>query len=143
MCIIIDANVANEFATGSENATPVLVRLTKGKLKLVAGGKLKVEWQRTKLGRLYQQLLLSGTLVEYSERQTEEALATIRSEDLRSDDPHVLALARASGARILFSRDERLHDDFKNRRILPGEKGKIYQCKDHVHVLDEGACACH
>lgn len=99
MCIIIDANVANEFAAGSENALPVLDRLAKKRLKLVAGGKLKVEWQRTRLGKLYQQLLLSGTLIEYSEEQTSLALRSISIEMLRSDDPHVLALARVSGAR--------------------------------------------
>lgn len=37
----------------------------------------------------------------------------------RSDDPHVLALAAASGATVLFSCDFRLQDDFANSRVIP------------------------
>ncbi len=59
-----------------------------------------------------------------------------RSEDLRrrdvckSDDHHVLALAITSGARLLYTNDRLLMDDFRNRNVVTGTPGKIYTTKD-------------
>lgn len=143
MCIIIDANTVHDFARESLDSKPVLKRIAKGSLRIVCGGKLKVEWHKAKLTNLYRQLLLSGKLKEYSDAQTNLALAALNLKTLKSDDPHVIALAIVSGARILYSRDKNLHDDFKNPVCLPGAKGKIYQNQTHEHVLDETVCHCH
>ena len=43
-----------------------------------------------------------------------------------SNDPHVLALAQDTGARLLYSNDEALRQDFTNRAIIGGVRGKIY-----------------
>ena len=43
-----------------------------------------------------------------------------------SDDPHVLALAKLTGARLLFSRDDALIQDFQNNKILNQPGGKVY-----------------
>ena len=48
---------------------------------------------------------------------------------------------RVSGARILFSRDVKLHADFKNKRFID-PKGRIYQDHKHKRVLDEVGCSC-
>jgi hypothetical protein len=58
---------------------------------------------------------------------------------VRSNDVHILALARVSGARVLFLRDNNLHSDFKNTKILR-PKGKIYQGQRHKKLLDEVLC---
>ncbi len=42
----------------------------------------------------------------------------------QSDDPHVLALALVSGARLLFSNDQLLQKDFKNPKIINSGKGR-------------------
>ena len=42
-----------------------------------------------------------------------------RSQGRRSNDSYILALALASGARVLCSNDKKLHSDFKNEEILP------------------------
>ena len=44
----------------------------------------------------------------------------------RSNDTHVLALARVSGARLLFTNDDDLKRDFANPDIIPGTPGQIY-----------------
>ena len=44
----------------------------------------------------------------------------------RSDDEHVLALALVSGARLLYTNDSALIEDFKNRAIVQNPAGKIY-----------------
>jgi hypothetical protein len=51
-----------------------------------------------------------------------------------SDDPHVLALAIATGARVLHTHDGDLIDDFKNAKIVK-PNGKIYKTAQHAHVL--------
>ncbi|MDD9979746.1 MAG: hypothetical protein OXU81_00025 [Gammaproteobacteria bacterium] len=43
-----------------------------------------------------------------------------------SDDEHVVALALVSGARLLYTNDAALIDDFKNREIVRRPGGKIY-----------------
>lgn len=143
MCIIVDANVANEFAARSADAVPVLKKVVDGNLRMVCDHDLKEEWLRTRLGRLYQQLQLAGKIVEYTHEQTKIEIAIVKKMPLKSDDPHVIALARVSGARILFSRDIRLHEDFKNLAFVPDVKGKVYQFCKHRRLLEEGKCSCH
>ena len=52
-----------------------------------------------------------------------------------SDDPHIIALARVSGARTLCSNDNNLHTDFKNQRLLSHPRGGVYQNANHGHLL--------
>ena len=49
-----------------------------------------------------------------------------RKEICQSDDQHVLALALVSGARLLFTNDRALQDDFRDRRIVPGVRGRVF-----------------
>jgi hypothetical protein len=58
---------------------------------------------------------------------------------LRSDDPHVLAVALVSGARVLFSFDAALCDDFRDRRIIKDPRGKILRSEPHVRRLRAGS----
>ncbi|NPV22381.1 PIN domain-containing protein [Bradyrhizobium aeschynomenes] len=142
MCLVIDANVASDFNAPSEDAKPVLQRIQKGNLRIVAGPSLKRELFRTKIRGLYQQWLLAGKVVEFNDTQLAAAAADINGDLLASNDIHVLALARASGSRLLFSRDEPLHSDFKNRKII-NPKGKIYTSAKQYRLLDEIKCNCH
>ena len=44
----------------------------------------------------------------------------------KSNDEHVIALARIGGARLLYSRDLTLHQDFRNKRLIDDPRGQIY-----------------
>ncbi len=44
----------------------------------------------------------------------------------KSNDPHVLALAQVSGARLLYSNDKDLQQDFKNKALINSPRGKVY-----------------
>jgi hypothetical protein len=49
---------------------------------------------------------------------------------VRSNDIHVLGLARASGCRLLHTHDRELSADFRDRRLVPtrnGYRGTIYR----------------
>ncbi len=64
-----------------------------------------------------------------------EEKAVVKMSACRSDDPHVIALARVSGARVVCTEDQALQTDFKNRDLVPAPKGKIYKNANHAHVL--------
>ena len=59
---------------------------------------------------------------------------------LKSDDPHILALAKAAGARLLYTNDRDLMKDFKNRLILNKPKGKVYSRKSNADLLHKSIC---
>ncbi|MDE0306934.1 MAG: hypothetical protein OXI87_18940 [Albidovulum sp.] len=51
----------------------------------------------------------------------------VKSANCESNDQHVLALARISGARLLYTNDQKLMDDFKNTELVSTPKGKVYR----------------
>ena len=74
-----------------------------------------------------QQALLSGKLRIIDKEEVATQTESLEAEKLyRSDDPHVLALAQISGARLLYSNDADLQQDFKNKCFLNNPRGKIY-----------------
>jgi hypothetical protein len=137
MCIIIDANVGNEFGPLTDEARCVYEWLVAGG-HVAVGGRLKMELLKTKFRYLYQQLLIAGRLIEYATPEVNQVERELtRSQVMRSDDPHVIALARVSHARTLFSRDVELHSDFCNR-VLLAPRGRVYQNRSHQHLLRTG-----
>ena len=54
-----------------------------------------------------------------------------------SNDPHVLALAQQTGARLLYSNDGDLQEDFRNRGIVGGVRGKIYPNTGYREFLND------
>ena len=51
-----------------------------------------------------------------------------------SDDEHILALARVSDTRILFTNDDALQNDFRNPNIISNPRGQIYTTAVHTDV---------
>lgn len=126
MCvpIIIDASVGSEV-WDKDTARFALLRawVTRGdglvistpesdfaremkKIRLPAAARYR-EWRR--VGRLR---LVPASAVE-------EAARRLDRRKMKSDDPHVLALASAAGVRVLCARDPALEIDFKNTAVLP------------------------
>ncbi len=137
MCLIIDANCASKIE--SPDAKPLIDWLISPKTegKLVLGGKLAEELGRVRLiQRLLLRLSQAGRLMVIKEEHiVEEERYILKNCACRSNDVHVLALARAGGARLLFSNDENLHADFKDASIVPSPKGRVYQNADHRKLL--------
>ena len=61
--------------------------------------------------------------------------------ELRSDDPHVLALARESGARLLYTGDRDLIADFKDKRFIDNPRGRVYSGAGNANLLAKSVCA--
>ena len=133
MCAIIDANVAHEvFGSNRPSAGKEFFDwINKGRGRLVAGGNLLAELNRTSARDWARQALNAGLIRnvsdEYVNARTTELLSQQRC---RSDDPHIIALAQISGARLLYSNDGDLRDDFKTKSLVDKPRGKVYSTRE-------------
>ena len=137
MCIILDANRWGDFSNQKEDMKPIHKWLEKQNGKLVYSDHSKIQQELNQLQK--------NNLVEYRRagkallvpgKQVEEKVKEIKKEhELKSDDSHILGLAKASHATVLCTKDKKLHQDFKH--II---KGKIYQNKKHQHLLTPDLC---
>ena len=69
-----------------------------------------------------------------------EHLQAIAKIPIRSNDPHVLALARASGVRLLYTGDDALIEDFKSAELINQPRGKVYSRAANAGLLTNDAC---
>lgn len=142
MCIIIDADVAHLLAPPSGDARPVVDWIERGSGRLVIGGKNTEELKQNRdttrwllaiqrAGRV--RLVRRAALV--AEEANVQALGLCSSNDL-----HVIALARVSGARIVFTNDRALHADFRNAALISQPRGNVYQVAAHSRLLRPDMC---
>ena len=144
--MIVDANMLAEFLADpiKDDGAPIHDWIERGWGSLVysTGGQYGTELNRSPN--------LKRKLEEYARRgrarvipadefvQDEHALA--RSPDLQSDDPHVLALARASRARLLYTGDKDLIADFTNKALIDDPRGKVYSRASNKSLLTRTVC---
>jgi predicted nucleic acid-binding protein len=138
VCLIVDTNLAARvFAEPSEaDFAPILDWLERDGC-LVVGGPLAGELARIERARRYLLgLLRAGRARRIPDVQVDEERRTVEDMDLcRSNDIHVLALARASGARVVCTHDRDLQRDFRNPAILSRPRGSVYQRREHARLL--------
>ena len=136
MCIIIDNNKFGEI--DSPDAAPIRKWLQRdGNIVYCVGGKFKEVPGKARVHlALYKR---KNKAVSYPWDKVQSEMASLPG-GIKSDDEHILALARVSGARLLFSGDQDLHDDFKNADIISNPKGKVYQTQEHGHLLTSSVC---
>ena len=78
-------------------------------------------------------------LIETAKVNTEE-LKLKGVKICKSNDVHILALAKASGARLLYTADNSLMRDFKNKKIINNPPGKIYTNDRNRDLLKKNTC---
>ncbi len=138
MCLVIDANVVHKVYPNPQlDFLPIYNRITSGKATITYGGHLTAEYSRmTEFRKLLRILDQSGHARQLPNADVEAAThAFEQSGLLRSDDPHVLAVALVGRVRLLCSEDEDLGDDFRDPRILPKPRGNVYKRAAHVHLI--------
>lgn len=144
MCIIVDANKLDVFLAdpADENSRPIrrwlgqgagsIVYSTEGKFAQEIRGRAKAKLaDYVRAGRAKH---VPASLFADEERKLETQA------DIRSDDPHVLALARATGVRLLYTADGKLTSDFKNKNIIDRPRGKVYSGAGNADLLTPSAC---
>ena len=105
---------------------------------LVIGGKLREELcANQKFLTWLRNALLRGRALSFNDEKVNAEAESLRERRIcRSNDPHVLALARISGARLLYTKDIKLEADFKDREIIDGVRGRVYTTRRYPHVTD-------
>ena len=79
-------------------------------------------WQR--------QAALAGKVMSADDDQVDELQDELeRNRACRSNDAHVIALAQIGGARLLYSNDGALAQDFKNLELISGPPGKVFSTR--------------
>ena len=140
MCAILDNNVRHEVFGDRDAQTPAgkyfLDWVESSSGRLVIGGELRRElsgygrfltWMRTATRR--------NVVRSIDDKQVDDETRNLRGQgNCRSDDEHVLALARISGARLLFTNDQDLQDDFRDPGIVGGTRGRIYTTREYSDV---------
>lgn len=129
MCAIIDANVVGEVfgSERTEAGKEFFDWIDEGSGRLICGGELLEELEGSSPGFREWVIAASKTgKIKYTnEEEVKRKTAQIQKESIQSDDPHILALAQVSGARLLYSNDKKLHKDFKNPALID-PVGSIY-----------------
>jgi hypothetical protein len=141
MCLIVDTNLAALVFGSPTNADflPIIEWLTspKGNGRLVVGGQLAHELEVMNTVRRFLRGLQQAGRARFIP-QSEIALAQqalVATGRCVSNDPHVIALAQISGARVLCSQDKNLHTDFKNKQLIDKPRGRVYQTAKHARLL--------
>lgn len=141
MCLIVDADVAGLVFANPPHAdfAPVADWLHNPRKDgcIVFGGQLREELERVRRASSYLlELNRAGRA-----RLVPDAAVTAEEDCVSasglcdSDDWHVIALARVSGARTLCSHDRALQRDFRNHRLISGPRGSIYKRPEHERLL--------
>ncbi|MCY4001487.1 MAG: hypothetical protein OXF84_11875 [Bacteroidetes bacterium] len=127
MCVraIVDASAFRHFAGLTEKSAGHQFRRwidrQGGIIVYSALGKYGDELMaNSKVFEILRSYVDSGRAIDIDSYEIQERLIGIPDHPLRrSDDPHILALALASRATVLFSCDKKLCQDFSNPRVIP------------------------
>lgn len=142
MCLIVDVNVAKEVFGDTEEPDFAEVRkalfLSKAPVvRIVYGGLLREELLRVEDVRRALVLLdRAGRAWQVSDGEVEAETDLVEALRLCvSNDTHIIALARVAGVRLLCSRNQALHTDFTNKKLIDTPRGKVYQNASHKHLI--------
>ena len=149
MCVIVDADKTGELLKDppTEEARPLRGWLDRGGVVMYSTGKIFERqfppeyWERLRL------LCRNAQMKRVPEESVREKMKTLPPKgELRSDrkkgigDRHILALALASRAEVLYTGDADLMDDFRNKKIMGTLRGKIYSGVKTRELLRPGIC---
>ena len=146
MCLILDTNKYSNFLDPKdENMAPVRKWLNKngGKLVYTDAGKFTEELKKKSSQKMKEwferRLRINSDQVKLiNSEEVKKKEGELKSEDLKSNDAHIIALALVGEVKLLISEDQKLHRDFTNKKIVAG--GKVYQTKKHQHLLTKDTC---
>ena len=135
MCAIVDANVVHEvFGSNLQSAGEQFFDwIEKGNERLVVGGRLLEELEASSEGfrEWASEAAEAGKMKAVNKNEVDARTREIENEgEYKSDDPHILALAQVSGARLLYSNDGDLQADFKNKNLIDDPRGRVYSTRE-------------
>ena len=129
MCAILDASITGElFRREREPIPDRFFRWMNGPGRLVVGGKQWRELLKQKDAELWlRQGIAAGRVRKLDDHLVEAKTAELkRRPEVRSNDPHVLAVALIGKARLLYANDPALETDFTNTELIASPSGRVY-----------------
>ena len=140
MCIVIDANACHKLTGDHEDGSKVLAWLLNGRGRLVVSKALLSEIYLRSFGSLLVTLDQAGRLFKANDELCDARADQLKkSGQLKSNDAHVVSLVINSPCDVVFTHDQPLHVDLKNKNIVPNGCS-IYQTANHHHLLGECRC---
>ena len=143
MCLIVDNSVRDRvFLKPDDKDFGKLHSCLFGKgrpaVMIVYGGKLKREYfERDKIKNLLRELVRAGRARIVDDGQVDQEMAIVIASGLcRSDDEHIIALARVAKVRLLCTDDGDLKRDFSSKTLINHVRGKVYGHARHKHLLE-------
>ena len=144
MCwsVIVDADCFGELKKPAGKRLLDWLGRRHGKLSYPVGGRAAKE-VGTGTAVLFEQLRLLGHAKRRGRETLKECEAELSVKKMRSDDPHMLALAWVSEARLLVSRDQNLCLDFCGDILpdLPPQAHEQFPAHREIFPIEEGADA--
>lgn len=125
MCVvaIVDADSLPVLATRRSDGDSLFLSWIKRRHGILAFSSTGQYFDEIRKNQAVMELIRrydqGGQLRKISAEKLANADDQVRHIPRRSNDPHILALALASKARVLCSNDGDLRDDFRDRSILP------------------------
>jgi len=129
---------------GDYNYLPVKDALMSRRNVMVYGGELRREYiPINNIKRILFRFDQAGIAKKFPDADVDNETDIVKKMKVcLSDDEHIIALARVSKARLLCSEDTLLHRDFKNKKLIDSPRGKIYQTRKHIPILNENCNNC-
>lgn len=153
MCIIIDINclssVFNNEDINHDDFKPINDWIYQGKGKIVMGGtKYSNELSKSRkyLG-LIAELARKNKVVHCEDEivDSQQSIVEELIKDNGCDDPHLIAIVRATKVKLICTKEERAIKYLKNKDLYESSshRPKIYRRKEHSGLLvDENIATC-
>ena len=145
MCwsVIVDKNCFGELKKPAGKRLLDWLRRRHGRLSYPAGGRGAEELGRAWTAALFDELRFAGHAKRRGREVLKKREAELSVEKMKSDDPHMLALAWASEARVLVSRDQKLCLDFCGDLLpeLTPQAHERFPVHREIFPIEEGADA--
>ena len=144
MCLIVDNSVRDRVFFKADDRDfqdlhSCLVGDELPSVRIVYGGKLRREYLTSlKVMKRLAELDRKGQARAVSDALVDQETAALRASGLcRSNDVHVIALARVGKVRMLCACDNDLKRDFKTKALIDNPRGKVYDRRSHKELLRE------
>ena len=142
MCLIVDVNIAHKVFLADDDPDfgdihRVLFTTISDPARMVYSQHLLAELaQNHAVRRLILRLEQMGRARLVPSKPIDADIEVLRESGLcRSNDLHILALARVHHIGLLVSEDGNLATDFTNKRILDSPRGNVYKKREHRRLL--------
>lgn len=147
MCLIIDACSANIVAAENCEASSIIIEWVRTKGHVVSGGELQKELGRTRLNALIIQWSRAGRFTVVDPTRLAVELKTLETCPVRSNDHHVIAIARIANAGVVVTGDDDLMKDLKDPAVAIERRKVLKLIANHSprqkivrNVLQKAGC---